>query len=174
MNGQIGQFENRLERNEEDMYSRKNKGYSRSTANFSYSPPPNYRGVAFSRDYRPEAELHSSGDSEETKARESIALPEQLQENTPENSSTNGQYTDENTDLENASPQSESAKEDSQGSENEQDSVESESGFFSSSLLSKKMSIEDLLIIGAVILFVSGELDGDLLLLLGLLLVAGL
>ena len=41
-------------------------------------------------------------------------------------------------------------------------------------IASKEFRIEDLLMIGAVLLFVSGELDGDIMLLLGLLLVAGI
>ena len=134
------------------MYSRKNSGY------FVSSPPPNYTGVAFDRSFRPSSEIEQRSVPEETK-------DEEKREEQP----TGGILPEEVK----ASPQEEHTP----ATELEEDLPESDAGRKDDllSLISEKeFKLEDMLLIGAVLLFVSGELDGDIMLLLGLLLVAGI
>jgi len=85
---------------------------------------------------------------------------------------------DEYADIEEANAYSDepySYSSDSEETEAEQGTDDDSNDLrLSSAVVSKEFTLEDLLIIGSVLLFVSGELDGDLMLLLGLLLIAGL
>lgn len=136
------------------MYSRKSSGYPR------FTPPPNYNGVAFTRNYMPSSEVKPTHDVEpETPEEPSVAkMPSEPPRNAAPSPETDRQEDD--------------AKQDE--STDESECSKSASDGIASRIIGKDMSLEDLLLIGAVILFVSGEFDGDLMLLLGLLLIAGL
>ena len=137
------------------MYSRKISGYAPSV------PPPGYNGVAFNRRYQPSSEI----------APIQPAPAEVLPEQDAADAAGLEETFDENNEAEEPSelcetPESESKAESDSDAEKKQDIL--------SDIASKELKIEDLLLIGAVLLFVSGELDGDIMLLLGLLLVAGI
>ena len=147
------------------MYSRKNSGYPR------FTPPPNYNGVAFTRDYMPSSEVKES--TPKASDVQTSALPQESEpicdvtvcetlEDTPDESVSKD--SSENCEQKQEHPH------ENGGGHSQNNSTES----ICTKLIGKELSLEDLLLIGAVILFVSGEFDGDLMLLLGLLLIAGL
>lgn len=147
------------------MYSRKSFGYT------PYTPPPNYNGVAFTRDFKPYSDIPESRENRETEETTAAAAEDiteiPAEESTPETEepaafeteyitpvTEEPSYITDSTDVSEPSPE---------------DTEE-----IASIISNKDMKVEDLLLIGAVILFVSGEFDGDLMLLLGLLLIAGI
>ena len=137
------------------MYSRKISGYAPSV------PPPGYNGVAFNRKYQPSSEIApiSPYPTEELQEKDTAVMT------VPEETSDEIDDTEDPAELcEDPEPQSNSGHDTDAGKT--QDIL--------SDIASKELRIEDLLLIGAVLLFVSGELDGDIMLLLGLLLVAGI
>lgn len=163
------------------MYSRKSRGY------MPYSPPPNYNGVAFTRDFSPSAVLDSASnqdDGERDAAASKPSLPDaetayrEEEEGTEYARNTDELDFDEYADIKEANAYSDepySSSSDSEETEAEQGTDDDSNDLrLSSAVVSKEFTLEDLLIIGSVLLFVSGELDGDLMLLLGLLLIAGL
>ena len=124
------------------MYSRKSRGYTPCT------PPPNYNGVAFTRDFKAETEI-------------------------PEKETPPSEPECRCTDTECPCPASDASDESNTEHEDLPDCRECTEQDTNDPDFSKELTVEDLMIIGAVLLFVSGEFDGDIMLLLGLLLIAG-
>lgn len=137
------------------MYSRKISGYAPSV------PPPGYNGVAFNRRYHPSSEIAPAPQ----KSAEEIPDPELSRE--PELEVT----PDDTVEIEERGEAFDDPVPQSKASD---DADNNKKHDILSDIASKELKIEDLLLIGAVLLFVSGELDGDIMLLLGLLLVAGI
>ena len=144
------------------MYSRRNSGYPR------FTPPPNYNGVAFTRDYMPSSEVKESA----PKLCEDVERETKQVEDTPICNTPLCELCDNKPDER----EFQECKDESGSTNDNTDKTPSSNSSESlcTKLIGKELSIEDLLLIGAVILFVSGEFDGDLMLLLGLLLIAGL
>jgi|GEM_PF-2511043 len=135
------------------VYSRKSAGY------FPSVPPPGYNGVTFSRNYQPSPNVRIPAKSPES--------AEDADEDIPrEEPMLDAQPTEP---AETAEP-----AEDTQSEEAGYDAGEGAGHDILNDIASKEFRMEDLLLIGAVLLFVSGDLDGDIMLLLGLLLVAGI
>lgn len=157
------------------MYSRKSFGY-----NPSYTPPPNYNGVAFTRNFKPYADIVEGSEKAPEENKNEISafeaqsfndISEPVEETGAIPEKPSGElFQDYISPCDSCSPEAEAC-----GEKECEKGCEKEGKNEVASLISgKDLKIEDLLIIGAVILFVSGEFDGDLMLLLGLLLVAGI
>ena len=140
------------------MYSRKISGYAPSV------PPPGYNGVAFNRRYQPSSEI--------------TPMPPAPVEAPPEQDAADAagleETFDEIDEIDEAEEPAELCEAPEPESKAGSDADAGKKQDILSDIASKELKIEDLLLIGAVLLFVSGELDGDIMLLLGLLLVAGI
>ena len=178
------------ERKDKTLYSRKNSGY------FVSSPPPNYNGVAFDRSFKPSsagivpriAPEEENSKSEEKK--QDGIMQRSAEDNIPEENrfSDNNLPFEENRFSDNNRPFEENVPAETRSEEQVVEETRSEEqiveethpdgngreGDILSAISEKEFRLEDMLLIGAVLLFVSGELDGDIMLLLGLLLVAGI
>ncbi len=164
------------------MYSRKSIGYTPCT------PPPNYNGVAFTRDFKPYSEISEPPPKEEEEdTKEENVLFEETNLNDSPNDAIDDKTPDpcdknrpceEDADREciDKCDFEQSEHSDSPTSQEPAPEIQPSAPYeeVASKIQSKDMRLEDLLLIGAVILFVSGEFDGDLMLLLGLLLIAGI
>lgn len=138
------------------MYSRKNSGYTPTV------PPPGYNGVTFNRNYQPSSSIPPARRRED-----GAPAPDFGASHTPEDGAPDVEETRDADDIENTGDSvTDTVQEPEERAAPERDILKD--------IASKEFRIEDLLTIGAVLLFVSGELDGDIMLLLGLLLVAGI
>lgn len=170
------------------MYSRKTSGYIQP------SPPPNYNGVAFTRGYHPYSEIRRSEKPDDSNDESAAApalpgnIPGGAQEYArdgnypPEEEVSEGEIGVPGTESDTAGegsggssepPDKEPLAEDPPREKPEIKPSEEEKPDILSLIATKEFRLEDLMLIGAVLLFVSGELDGDILLLLGLLLISG-
>lgn len=134
------------------MYSRKTRGY------IPCNPPPNYNGVAFTRDFKAQTEIP------EKELPVSEPQCECMEQCTEDGTLCEEDEIIAEGETECTQPPS-CAEEECPGQEQTECAENQE--------ISRELTVEDLMIIGAVLLFVSGEFDGDIMLLLGLLLIAG-